>query len=234
LALEDELWHVTPWVSADLYGETLRNIQLLEQRSLGQPDPASFPSSVLVNKLCQLYFDHFHVGFPFLQKVPFQPKNEVWILVIATAALGAQYTTCTELAGLKDFLVQILQQGLEAIIHGNLSSNKVSTVTFAGTAACDNLIIIQARILSSIVMIHSGNLSSMEKALSNFRALVTDAVRMRLLQPTGTQGQALNKSSATEIQLRLRAGYMIWVSLTECHSYIQLNMFRDAGFHILM
>ena len=213
-ALDDELRLSTHWVSSDLYNEMVQNIQLLGVESPGQLDPASFPSTLIVNKLCQLYFDHFHPDFPFLQKIPFQSKNEVWILIIATAAIGALYTGSTELGNLKDTLAQILQRGLEAIVHGKLlSSNPISSVPLPGIAAANNIVVIQARILSSVIMIHSDNLSFMEKALSEFTSLVAATGRMHLLQPA--QEQTLTKSSAIELQLRSRAGYMIWVGLTE-------------------
>jgi hypothetical protein len=213
-AMDDELRRSTHWVSSDLYNEVVRNVQFVGVESPSQFDPATFPSILIVNKLCQLYFDHFHPDFPFMQKLPFRSKNEVWILIIATVTIGAQYTTSTELREFKDILAQILRRGLEAIIHGKLpSDNTTSAVPLPGIAAADNITVIQARILSSVIMIHSGNLSFMEKALSDFTSLVTATGRMHLLQPV--HGQTFNKSSAIELQLRSRAGYMIWVSLAK-------------------
>ena len=223
-ALEEELRRSTHWVSPDLYKNIVQNAQLLGVKISSQFDFATFPSNMLINKLCQLYFDHFHPNFPLLQKVAFQPVDEVWILVMAIAAIGAQYTPSAELAGFKGMLAHTVQRGLELRIHSKISSsNTTSSDPFPGTAAVDDITVIQARILNSVIMIHSGNSFLMEKALSDFTALVAAARRMHLLK-SGSR-KTLVESNAIELQLRCRAGYMIWVSPVAKPFYSQLRTF---------
>ena len=53
--------------------------------------PALYPLDIL-HVCTQLYFEHLHPTFPILHRGSFQPRSSSWLLYIAVAALGSQYS----------------------------------------------------------------------------------------------------------------------------------------------
>lgn len=53
--------------------------------------PALYPLDIL-HVCTQLYFEHFHPTFPILHRGSFEPRSSSWLLYIAVAALGSQYS----------------------------------------------------------------------------------------------------------------------------------------------
>ncbi|KAF8847542.1 hypothetical protein BDZ45DRAFT_754798 [Acephala macrosclerotiorum] len=198
------------WISPNLYHEMVREVELLVTEGHCQFDPRSFPSIALANEFCQLYFDHFHSEFPILQRIPFQFEDRIWILIVAIATVGAQYANSTEVTEPRTLLEQTLRNGLDTIIHAKVSPDDMpGMLPFPGSDVTESLVVVHARILNTLVMIHSGNSLMMERALADFTSLIAAASRMRLLQPVKKQVSSL--SEEIQIQLRSRAGYMIWM-----------------------
>jgi Fungal specific transcription factor domain/Fungal Zn(2)-Cys(6) binuclear cluster domain len=53
---------------------------------------ANLPKLKVFDCFIQLYFEHFHPTFPMMHKPTFKPASEHWLLSLATAAIGCQYS----------------------------------------------------------------------------------------------------------------------------------------------
>ncbi|OGM44706.1 hypothetical protein ABOM_007376 [Aspergillus bombycis] len=63
-----------------------------ESRSSPEALPQSLYSLQVLHTCTQLYFEHFHRGFPILHQGSFQARSSSWLLYIAVAAVGSQYS----------------------------------------------------------------------------------------------------------------------------------------------
>ena len=77
-----------------------------------------FPSVKTVNACIQLYFEHFHKGFPLVHKPTFlgmglpQPH---WLLLLAVAAIGSNYADIAESADFREAFQEFLRRATSLI-----------------------------------------------------------------------------------------------------------------------
>ena len=95
-------------------------IQLCAGRSTGFTQFGSdcFPSVKAVNTCIQLYFEHFHKGFPLVHEPSFlgmglsQPH---WLLVLAVAAIGSNYADIAENVDFREAFQEFLRRATSLI-----------------------------------------------------------------------------------------------------------------------
>lgn len=205
-----EIPHFISWISQDLYNEMLTNIQVVGGEHDNQISLSAIPSLTMMNKLCQLYFNHFHPSFPFIRKSPFVLGDGMWLLVIAVVAVGAQYALTPEVAPLKEPLAAILRRGVATLVHPPNHIERSAT-TFSSSHASQGEIVtvVQARILDVLLLVHSGNAVTMERGLSEYNSLLVTNRRMHLLWPAHLVEQSTDRLYT---ESRIRTGYMIWVT----------------------
>ncbi|KAK4496689.1 hypothetical protein PRZ48_012671 [Zasmidium cellare] len=81
----------------------------------GLPRLSNVPTIEAMNVFVQLYFEHFHAQFPVLHMSTFQPREDVWMLVLAVAAIGAEYSSlCTQ--ELMEWFEQLARKAVSHII----------------------------------------------------------------------------------------------------------------------
>lgn len=71
---------------------------------------STLPSIEVMTTLVGLYFERFHKIQPFIDRTLLSTPAWGWCLCLATAAIGASYSTCSELKASSDSLSQILHQ----------------------------------------------------------------------------------------------------------------------------
>ncbi|KAL4874490.1 fungal-specific transcription factor domain-containing protein [Aspergillus karnatakaensis] len=91
--LEGEDYAHVPDVTVQAREETVSLIEAMEH----QPHHPRFidlriPPSHVLNVWIQLYFERFHPVFPILHRPTFSAKRPHWLLVLAVAAIGAQFS----------------------------------------------------------------------------------------------------------------------------------------------
>ncbi|KFY12457.1 hypothetical protein V492_03862 [Pseudogymnoascus sp. VKM F-4246] len=217
--LEEQTGASNCWVPVDLYNELLRNIRKSGQ---SMASLASFPSLKHLNMFCQLYFDAFHPGFPFIRKLSFGAGKDDWLLALAVATTGARYSntntpdTVTFKRVLHTSLRTILERDTNNTDKG--SGYVYATKPYRTFPMGNHMVYIQIRILNVLLMIHSGDETLMSTAYSEFSALVAVCNRMHLLSPIDMKDLAFDQpneqareSEWLQIQLKIRAGYMIWL-----------------------
>lgn len=212
------------WVPSDLYNELLQNIRKLDQSTVGL---TSFPSLEYLNMFCQLYFENFHPGFPFIRKQLFGTEKDDWLLALAVAATGVCYSNMNipEIVAFKQVLHSSLRTTLCDINNTNKGSGYVCVTTpYTTLPRGDRIIFIQSRILNVLLMIHSGDATLMSNGYSEFSALVITCNRMHLLSAIDKDqlNSQIRESKWLQIELRIRTGYMIWVSIN--HTLLRVNV----------
>lgn len=71
--------------------------QFWDSTASGVPRLSTVPSPEAMNLFVQLYFQHFHTQLPLLHMPSFQPREDNWMLVLAVAAIGVEYSgLCTQ------------------------------------------------------------------------------------------------------------------------------------------
>ncbi|KAM3075833.1 hypothetical protein ACMFMG_007958 [Clarireedia jacksonii] len=199
-----------PWISSELYQDIARNSERPASESPIGAGSSHLPSLGLLNIFCQLYFDDFHPEFPFLNMTPNQWKDQGWILAVAVATIGAQYSNSYATDHQK-LLEAILREALDTLVSGRGHPDVVSAASpCPEPPSVESLVVLQARILNIIIATRSGEAVSTSKALTDFKSLVAAAKRANLLRPLPRS--ASNTFHGTEIELRARTGCMIFVS----------------------
>lgn len=238
--LEKQMAISNCWVPADVYSELLRNVSKSDR---GTASLASFPSLEHLNMFCQLYFENFHPGFPFIRKQLFGSDKDDWLLALAVATTGARYSNMntSEIVVFKQVLHISLRRTLECDIKNTDKGSEYvcATAPYKTLSTGDHMISIQSRILNVLLMIHSGDATLMGNAYSEFSALVAVCNRMHLLSAIDKKDLAFDQSDVQlreskwlQIQFRIRAGYMIWVRIihaTTCR-WLTLNKLLDYTF----
>ncbi|KAF2160348.1 hypothetical protein M409DRAFT_29198 [Zasmidium cellare ATCC 36951] len=120
----------------------VRMRQFWESPGSGLPRLSSIPTVEAMNVFIQLYFEHFHAQFPVLHMSTFQPREDVWMLVLAVAAIGAEYSShCTQ--ELMEWFEQVARKAVSHII--------------AYEANRPNIPICQSVLLFSMLLLPSGS-----------------------------------------------------------------------------
>lgn len=223
--LEGQMTLSSFWVSVDLYNELLQQIRIPIGTEHSTISMASFPPLEHLNICCQLYFDNFHPGFPLIRKQSFSMEKDAWLLALAVAAMGVcySYTEVPETASFRCVLHSTLRTTLESVLNDTTRDGGYihATTPYKTPSSGDRVVIIQSRILNILLMAHSGEVALMSTACSEFAALVAVCNRMQLLSAIdkndlirGQSNEQLWERRWVQIQLRIRAGYMIWVSIS--------------------
>ncbi|KAJ6016351.1 hypothetical protein N7540_010942 [Penicillium herquei] len=80
------------------------------------------PNSLDILHVCtQLYFEHFHPQFPVLHQPSFQPRSSSWLLYIAVAAVGSQYSQLSGRNKIFSDLVKVIRVSLLRKLASSLS-----------------------------------------------------------------------------------------------------------------
>ncbi|KAF9885222.1 hypothetical protein FE257_000582 [Aspergillus nanangensis] len=91
----------------------------------------------------QLYFEHFHRRFPILHQHTFEAKSESWLLYLAVAAVGSQYSRLSIRAKIFSDLVKIIRVALLRKLNSALSLQ-------------NNLGLAQATLLFNLALLFGG------------------------------------------------------------------------------
>ncbi len=167
---------------------------------------ANFPSVQRVEVLCRLYFGHFHVLFPFVRRADVLGD---WLLLLAVAAVGAQYAPDSVDAASDGALATVLDMVVTGLVDVGSSDD-----CCLGDPEADGLSLgtLQAMILNVVCKLHGGVRREVQSALAERYNLVAACGLMGLLSPAANQAQEAQTVSAWLAQeSRLRTGMMVWL-----------------------
>jgi hypothetical protein len=77
-------------------------------------DDMSFPQSRLLHVFVELYFEYFDPYMPFLHPVRVERDDLSWILLIAVAAIGSQYSEVRDAPAFTTVFHHLLQKAIQA------------------------------------------------------------------------------------------------------------------------
>lgn len=72
--------------------ETMCALCLESLQGLSEPLRPKLPTLDTVHVCVQLYFENFHRTFPILHQATFEARSDSWLLYLAVAAVGSQYS----------------------------------------------------------------------------------------------------------------------------------------------
>ncbi|CAK7226817.1 hypothetical protein SEUCBS140593_006371 [Sporothrix eucalyptigena] len=173
-------------------------------------DDSAIPSLGHLNFFVHLYFQRCNPVLPILHEHT-APLNDSWLLAMAVAAVGAQFTFTEEFTGLASVLHEILHRALR--IEQEADNN-----------VGGNMALIQALFLSQVGLLYHGPPRLFRRAKANHSVLV-DLLRCGVLldSPTGPRPTRASLASADagaierewrkwlQDETRLRLGYAIWM-----------------------
>ena len=188
--------------------------------------PTRFPSHHQMQAFFRLYFLWFHPSFPFLRPDPaFYEQPSQWLVTLALCVVGSRYCCKSESLGAGHLLSNVFQ----SIICQSLtdSSFEAILVPWAQDAMLESqedsaLCIMQAAALDLICKTHDGRGRSTHSVLME-RYKVVQACRSLVLlgardSDKGHDGREPHRDISMKAwlkdQLRIRIGYMIWVSVS--------------------
>ncbi|KAK2804987.1 hypothetical protein FQN51_001081 [Onygenales sp. PD_10] len=212
------------FISESTYDNLLRSILAeCDARGIGL-DIANMASRSEMQKLVQFYFDGFHGTYPFLRKTHYQfAGSESWLLLLAVAAIGSRYAPTARYHRMGYFLASVVDRVLGSRGDEPLPDGDElpwwTPVTDAQEASELDLLMLQAKVLNCLFLLHCGKRESTRRALVQRYSLIETCNRLKLLSiadssPVGpTEGtgpedvvqQWLNRES------RIRTGWMIWL-----------------------
>jgi hypothetical protein len=198
----------------DQVGEAAREAILSLVRASHQShwpavDAVAFPSTRTLSICVNSYFRHFHDSLPILQRSTFNVSEVHPVLLLATAAIGAMYST--------DSLSEL------AVAMNELARRAILYLRESDRSAMFHTSIVQAWLLQSIFGLFCGSRMLYQHAEISRSGLVTAARRMHLLRPSASFVEELRRRRVTatpaEIQKaraadeeRRRLGWGIYVS----------------------
>jgi hypothetical protein len=175
----------------------------------------SFPSLRTVNACIQLYFEHFHKGFPLVHKPTFlglgfpQPH---WLLLLAVAAVGSNYADVAESADFREAFQEFLRRATSLIAEVYRVHDLFIQIA-------------QARLLNLVGLATSSTQQArahvpryhVELARSCLEAAILQDIRAN--NPSQSNGHQNSITDTTERQWlmwaqqesRHRTGYFIWL-----------------------
>lgn len=110
ILISEDYAHV-PRPSNETY-ESMRALYADVSRSSPEACLPSLPSLDILHACTQLYFEHFHPGFPILHQGTFEAGSSSWLLYFVIAAVGSQYSRLSTRAKLFTDLVKIVRVSL--------------------------------------------------------------------------------------------------------------------------
>lgn len=167
------------WISADIYEAIQSNLSA---------SPHLIPPWDTLCTFIQLYFDKFHCVFPLLEKNNIcgmsRTSRTSWILVLAMGAVGSVYDGSSESRKWGDGWHAFIRKALDLAEDGPDCRNDTPVTELSEETSADDLIVlVQARIINVLGMLHSGNPSLIKYAHFGRSVLVQAAYEMDLLRP---------------------------------------------------
>lgn len=207
--IEQEREKVHDLISLEVYEEI---------RNSSRTNPFSIALWSDLKGYVQLYFEKFHILFPLVHKNNFGQQRGESILVVATAAVGAAYGGTLESHQRSEELYEFLYKTLEKLETITDSEDQMfGDDLFKDRTRVHSIVVLQARVLSVIGMLHSGNQRLIRLAYSSHSALTTACYNMDLLRPADRNYLSDHLSEVEKQrewlaeQIRIRTGYFIWV-----------------------
>ncbi|KAG8671679.1 hypothetical protein FPOAC1_004933 [Fusarium poae] len=206
------------YVSRELYSE-------LVSATRGYAETYSPESAALIPPLghvrcfVRLYYENFHVTYPFLRKsasIWKDPSN--WILLLAVSVIGAKYLGGTWSSSLSRVLGIILDRRLDSMSEKSDQDSHETWIpgSFQPRVRLD-FITLQAVTLSMVDRLHSGQKAVTERALGQMFLLIEHCRSMNLLSRTPPKVDSVASSDGSSIrkwlraQSELRTGLMLWI-----------------------
>lgn len=110
ILISEDYGHV-PRPSTSVYEEICAFHAEVSWCSPDGPLPRLYTLEIL-HVCTQLYFEHFHRSFPVLHQGTFEVRSESWLLYLAVAAVGSQYSRLSIRTKLFSNLVTIIRESL--------------------------------------------------------------------------------------------------------------------------
>lgn len=216
---------VSSWLTTDMYAKVVLGIQGETQTQPQLPSLDSF-------RLCvHLYFERLHPNFPFINKTHFIAEEPHWILLLAVAGVGATYLLSPQGSQWKHSMMQALERILSDRLnhfhyHQRESDLMQSALDMQGTV--DGLLpLIQAKILHMLCMLHNSIPYFTRRAVFERAELVQWCSFLDLVGASSAVSTPLTNDADIllwiQMQSRLRAGMMIWVSAITSISWMQFD-----------
>ncbi|KUL81692.1 hypothetical protein ZTR_09661 [Talaromyces verruculosus] len=201
------------WLAEDVYARIVRGVQEETQTTPNLPPLEAFRFCV------HLYFKYLHPTFPFLRKATFINEKPHWILPLAVAGVGAVYLRSLQGLHWKDAIMQALDRVLSRHLYQfqRLVDITGQATNIFGTENQmeDFLLLIQAKVLHLLCMLHSSTTCIAQRAMferanlvqwCSYLSLVPDSADV---SPTSTSGK--DTQQWVWEQSSLRTGMMIWL-----------------------
>ncbi|CAK7223851.1 hypothetical protein SBRCBS47491_005348 [Sporothrix bragantina] len=186
-------------------------------------DDNAIPSLEHLNYFVHLFFEKCNPILPILHE-NVNTLNDFWLLALAVATVGSQYTFTEEFTGLSGALHEILHRAL-LIAQEDAHNNN-----YAGNS---NLALTQSLLLSQIGLLYHGPPRLFRRAKANHGVLV-DLLRCGMLLEPSTVQQQTREGVISDIasleqewrqwvhdESRRRLGYAIW--LLDCMMVFQMG-----------
>lgn len=174
-----------------------------------------FPSARTVNACIQLYFEHFHKGFPLVHKPTFLPSGlsqPHWLLLLAVAAIGSNYADVAESADFREAFQEFLRRATSLMAEVYRTQDLFIPIA-------------QARLLNLVALATSSTQLArahvpryhVELARSCLEAAILQDVRAsHVAQVSGHQNPVAETPEHqwllwVQQELRHRTGYFIWL-----------------------
>ncbi|KIW14274.1 hypothetical protein PV08_07056 [Exophiala spinifera] len=176
-----------------------------------------FPTLHELSWHVQTYFDRFHSTMPFLRKATFQSAEPHWLLTLAVATVGAQYTAPESTKPMRNVLHEALQQHLNAAHrHNDVTPGPSDLPSHSGRISYLDLQVLQAAILNTLLLLHSGVQEKINSALLEKSRLVEmcdtkNLFRLACEPKRSTSNVGRDIRDWLERQALLRTGMMIWL-----------------------
>jgi hypothetical protein len=122
ILVSEDFRHISP-LSASSYQELCEFCAGLFQGTADIPCPR-LPSLEILNVFAQLYFEHFHEGFPLLHQGTFEIRKSSLLLYLVVATLGSQYSSLPSRARYRTVLLKVVRWGLLFKVNSSLSHVK--------------------------------------------------------------------------------------------------------------
>ena len=120
--VSEDFRHISP-LSASSYQQLCEFCAGLFQGAADIPCPR-LPSLEILNVFAQLYFEHFHEGFPLLHQATFEIQKSSLLLYLVVAALGSQYSSLPNRARHRTVLLKVVRWGLLFKVNSSLSCQR--------------------------------------------------------------------------------------------------------------
>ncbi|KAH7109211.1 hypothetical protein EDB81DRAFT_672958 [Dactylonectria macrodidyma] len=176
---------------------------------------STFVEASIFYGFVQLYYEYFDPCLPFVHRTTLKEGNTAWILYLAMAAIGCQYSAVSHHERYKSGLHDVLHRAVLINMPGNPKTAERSFIEAAVLHhVCMSFDGTQSGIAS--VQYSKGVLATLQRALLVPRDTLAAEV------PEGFDARTRKWHSWIEVESRRRLIYTIW--LVECLNYIFLDL----------